>query len=321
MPHIYEKCQVLSVRIDRWKSAPRTCLTRLAGLWIARAAKADPAAVRAVDGLTPAVVVCGGSRGIGLAIAAEFLRDGAAVVLVARGETGLADAKARLTDPAVNSRARLHTIVLDVTAPDAPERLAAELTRHSLYADILVASAGIGLAGRFTAQSPTAVDALIALNITAATRLIRACLPGMIARARGGILAVSSLGGYVPGPNQAAYYASKAYLCSLAEAVGTEIAGSGVRITVLAPGPVNTSFHAAMGAEHALYRSLMPGLSPARAASAAVWGFSLGRRVVVPGLLPKVLAVCVSILPHWVTAPFVRLLLATPPAPDCNNQK
>ena len=71
----------------------------------------------------------------------------------------------------------------------------------------------------------------------------------MRVRGRGGVLNLASLGGYVPGPYQAVYYASKAYVMSLTEAVAAETAGEGVRVCALAPGPVNTSFHKRMGSE------------------------------------------------------------------------
>ena len=90
----------------------------------------------------------------------------------------------------------------------------------------------------------------------ALTQLTRHFLPGMRVRGRGGILNLASLGGYAPGPNQAAYYASKAYVLSLTEAIAAETAGEGVRVCALAPGPVNTRFHARMGAENAFYRYL-----------------------------------------------------------------
>ena len=100
--------------------------------------------------------------------------------------------------------------------------------------------------------------ALVDLNVRALTRLTRHFLPGMRQRGRGGILNVASLGGYAPGPNQAAYYASKAYVLSLTEAIAAETAGEGVRVCALAPGPVDTAFHARMGAENAFYRYLVP---------------------------------------------------------------
>ncbi len=135
----------------------------------------------------------------------------------------------------------------DVTATDAIATIEAALAAHGAYADVLVNSAGIGLSGPFHAHAPEDVVRLIDLNVRALTQLTRHFLPGMRVRGRGGILNVASLGGYTPGPNQAAYYASKAYVLSLTEAIAAETAGEGVRVCALAPGPVNTAFHARMG--------------------------------------------------------------------------
>ena len=276
--------------------------------WIARWAAPDPAAIASVAHLRPAVVVTGGSSGIGLAIARAFHTQGETVVLLARDPARLAAARATFPGPPAPSR--VFTLALDITASDAPARIDAALETLGLVLDILVNAAGVGLAGPFDSHDEAALQGMLTLNIDALTRLTRHFLPAMKARARGGILNVASLGGYVPGPGQAAYYASKAYVCSLTEGIAAEVAGSGVRVTVVAPGPVATGFHAAMGADHSLYRWLIPALSPQRAASAAVAGFRLGRPVVVPGVIPKALAVAVAVLPHAVTLPLVRLLLA-----------
>ena len=104
---------------------------------------------------------------------------------------------------------------------------------------------------------------------------MRHFLPGMRVRGRGGVLNLASLGSYVPGPYQSVYYASKAYVLSLTEAVASETTGQGVRISALAPGPVNTGFHRRMGAERAFYRYLVTGIPtpwqpPAIAASPSV---------------------------------------------------
>ena len=111
----------------------------------------------------------------------------------------------------------------------------------------------------------------------ALTQLTRHYLPGMRLRGRGGILNLASLGGYTPGPYQAAYYASKAYVISLTEAIAAETAGEGVRVCALAPGPVNTAWHERAGAETALLP--LPGAaglgrapSRAPAISATSWG-------------------------------------------------
>ena len=134
-------------------------------------------------------------------------------------------------------------------------------------------------------------------------------LPRLIARGRGGILNVASVGGLVPGPYQAAYYASKAYVISLTEAVGTEIAGLGVRMCVLAPGPVNTGFHQAMGTDFSFYRQLILPLSAQATANAAYRGYVLGCRLVVPGIMNKLLAIALKIIPHALLMSIVGWLL------------
>ena len=132
-------------------------------------------------------------------------------------------------------------------------------------------------------------------------------LPGMLARARGGILNVASLGGLVPGPYQAVYYASKAYVVSLTEAVAAENAGRGVRFTAVAPGPVNTGFHVRMGLQ-IVYRQLLFSLNPERVANSAYRGYVLGFRVVVPGLFFKPMWPALRVLPHRLLLPLIGWL-------------
>jgi short-subunit dehydrogenase len=131
----------------------------------------------------------------------------------------------------------------------------------------------------------------------------------MRTRGRGGILNIASIGAYAPGPNQAVYYASKAYVMSLSEAIAAETAGQGVRVSALAPGPVNTRFHARMGAQYAGYRAVVAPSSPNAVARAGYLGFSLGWRVIVPGLLNPFLAVAMRVLPHRLVIPIIAILL------------
>ena len=290
--------------------------TRLLNKWIARYAQPSAAALDAVAGLKPAVVVTGGSRGIGLALARRFAKAGHDVAILARKSNALQEAAAAIER---NFGVKAHAIVIDVTEPDAPRSLDTQLAERGCYMDVLVNSAGVGLSGRFESHSEKDVVHLLDLNVRALTRWMHHALPAMLARGGGGILNVASLGGLAAGPYQAAYYASKAYVISLTEAAAWENAGEGVRLTVLAPGPVNTSFHEAMGAESSFYRQLLPALSPERTANSAYSGFVLGRCLIVPGVINTFMAVALRILPHTLLLPLVGWLLR--PREELQNEK
>lgn len=292
-------------------------LARLSDLWIGRRAQQNVEALAAVRDLAPAVVVTGASRGIGLALARRFAGDESkrALVMIARDGAAI-DAAAKAVSDELGVRTL--PLSLDITQPDAPSRLDEALQDAGLYMDVLVNNAGVGLSGAFAAQDPQEIERVITLNITAATRMMHHALPPMLQRATGGILNVGSLGGFVPGPNQAAYYASKAYLASLTEAVAYEVRGRGVRISVVAPGPVDTTFHRDMRAENALYRVIVPAISAEAAAGGAYRGFMLGLTVIVPGVLAPLAGLAVSILPHAITLPLVAALLSSTEKPSRN---
>jgi hypothetical protein len=282
-------------------------LVSLADRWVGRRAVADPQALAAVEGRRPVVVITGASRGIGRALAERFAQAGRDLMLIARDAAAINKAAqeiSRSTGVSADARA------LDITSVDAPRLLDQALDATESYADVLVNNAGIGFAGHFADQPPPDLEALVALNVTAASRLMLHALPPMIARGRGGVLNIGSLGGLVPGPYQAAYYASKAYLISLTEAVAHEARGRGVRIAVVAPGPVDTTFHRAMKAESALYRTLVPAQTTEAVAGSAYRGFMMGRTVIVPGVLPTASALALKLLPHAVSVPLVAGLLA-----------
>jgi hypothetical protein len=252
------------------------------------------------------VVVTGGSEGIGYELARRFALGGNEVMLVARRRAPIQEAAARI---AAEAGVRTVAVPADITAGDAIPKIEAALAEHRAYCDVLINSAGIGLSGPFHAHASEDVLRLIDVNIRALSALTRHFLPPMRTRGRGGILNLASLGSYTPGPNQAAYYASKAYVLSLTEAVAAETAGEGVRVCALAPGPVSTAFHARMGAENAFYRSFIAPASARSTARAGYLGFQLGLRVTIPGLMNPLLAPVMRIMPHRILLPIVGWLL------------
>jgi short-subunit dehydrogenase len=274
--------------------------------WRRRWWRPDPAALASFEGLRPVTVVTGGSEGIGYELARRFAAAGSDVMLVARRSEPLERAAAQIR---TESKVEASVLPLDVTSPGAAAAIEAALSARGAYADVLVNSAGKGLSGPFHAHPPADVAYLIDLNVRALSQLTHYFLPGMRARGRGGILNVASLGGYVPGPNQAAYYATKAYVLSLTEAIAAETAGEGIRVCALAPGPVDTAFHERMGAENAFYRSFVPPASARSVARVGYWGYRLGLRVTIPGLMNPFLALAMRVMPHRIVIPIVGWLL------------
>ncbi|MEZ5852690.1 MAG: SDR family oxidoreductase [Hyphomicrobiaceae bacterium] len=262
--------------------------------------------VQVATSTRPIAIVTGGSEGIGRAIAERLAKPGRTILLVARDGARL---EAVASEIAAASGGTIETLALDITQPDALAVLDAKLAAMDGHPDLLVNSAGVGSSGAFHEAPPDELGALLALNVVAVTRLMRHVLAGMVARGAGGVLNIASLGGYIPGPYQAAYYASKSYVISLSEAAAAEVAGTGVRVTVVAPGPVETRFHSKMHAESAIYRRLLLQSKPSTVAAWALLAHRLGLRAVAPGVVNSLMLVFMRILPHRLVVPLVGWLL------------
>lgn len=246
----------------------------------------------------PMAVITGASEGIGRAFARRYAGEGRDLLLIARRSEPLVRLAAELR---AAHAIRVETLAQDLTASDALDAIDTVLAIAGAHCDLLVNNAGIGLSGAFHDVPLESIEQLIALNTAAPTRLMHHVLAGMRTRGRGGVINLASLGGFAPGPYQAAYYASRAYILSLSEAVAAEVSQDGVRVTAVAPGPVRTGFHDKMGADGDLYRWLIPSLSPETVALWAVTAHNLGVRVVVPGLLNNILALCLRLMPHRIS--------------------
>src|SRR5262245_26663215 len=180
-------------------------MQRLEAKWMRRYAS-PPTSIPADSGRKAVTVITGGSEGIGRALADEFAARGHRLMLIARSETYLQKAAAEIgRDYGVE----VHTAAIDLSAPDAVARVEEALDAARLYPDYLVNNAAFGIGGQFAEQEAARLGQLVGLNIGALTGLTRRFLPDMLARAKGGVLNIASMGGLFPGPYQAAYYASK----------------------------------------------------------------------------------------------------------------
>lgn len=261
------------------------------------------------DAAHPVVLITGGSTGIGYALAEEFAQRGHTLVLVARDENRLATAAASLR---AAFSIDVAAISADLTRADDLARVMATVAAQRQYVDILVNVAGMGISGPFASGRSEDLALLLKLNIEAPTILARACLPEMMMRGRGGIINVASIAGLVPVPYLSLYAASKSYLVALSRALAFEAKSSGVRISVVTPGPARTAFLFADGFLAGSWARWVPVLEANVVARVAYEGFMAGQSIVTPGFFGALCRLGLKFLPHqfvlWIVTPFLARL-------------
>jgi uncharacterized protein len=185
-------------------------------------------------------LITGASSGIGLELARIFAREGYNLVLVARSVDQL-----RLLASEVEKAHGTRSLILavDLAELGAAAYVFDQTGRAQIVVDILVNNAGFGQYGLFADNDLEECLRQIQLNVTTLTHLTRLYLPGMIGRANGRILNVASTAAFQPGPLMAVYFATKAYVLHLSEALANELKGTGVTVTCLCPGATATEFH------------------------------------------------------------------------------
>ncbi len=182
------------------------------------------------------MLITGASSGIGAEMARQIAPRVGRVLLVARRRTLLEELAAELRGAVVEC------FEADLSRNESVTVLLEALRNQPVT--VLVNNAGLGDHGLFEKSDWSKVDAMLAVNIQALVRLTHAVLPEMIRKQRGAILNVSSIAGDLPVPGMAVYAASKAFVTNFSEALRSELAGSGVSVTTLCPGPVDTGFRA-----------------------------------------------------------------------------
>ncbi len=250
------------------------------------------------------VLITGASSGIGLELAKLFAADGAHLILVARRvdklEALAADIRAHFPVP-------VDVVAADLSDPHAPDALVETLNQRGITVDVLVNNAGFGARGRIAELSLSRQMEMIQVNVTAATRLARLLVTGMLERRRGGILNVASIAAFQAGPFMGVYYATKAYLLSFSEALAEEVAGSGVTVSCLCPGPTVTEFGDVAGMT-ATPAFKYVAATAASVALAGYRGYRKGRVVVIPGCLNRVVTFIGRLVPRSAARRFAGAL-------------
>jgi short-subunit dehydrogenase len=247
------------------------------------------------------VLITGGSSGIGLELAKVFARNGYNLVLVARDEQRLTLASEELESTyGITCRILSFDLSLSTSAQDLYQAVQAK----EITVDILVNNAGFGTWGMFWELDEEKELREMNLNMISLTLLTKYYLREMITRGRGKILNVASTAAFQPGPMMAVYYATKAFIVSFTEALSKEAEGTGVTVSTVCPGPVETEFqkHAGMANMHLLKNIFM--MDARSVAEYAYAGLMKGKRMIIPGMLNKLVSFCIRFLPK-------RLLLST----------
>lgn len=220
-------------------------------------------------------LITGASSGIGAATARALVAQGVTVALAGQDRDTLAAVAAETGGVA---------FVGDLTEPGYPARLVAEVTATIGPLDIVVANAGAGWAGPFATMDPAEIDHLIDLNLRSPAHLLRACLPDLIAKGRGHLVVVGSIAGLVGVPGEVAYSASKAGVAGLAGALRAELAGTGIKVSLVSPGAVDTPFFARRNRPYA--RTRPAPIAASEVAEAIVGCLHFGRpEAIVPAWL------------------------------------
>jgi hypothetical protein len=253
----------------------------------------------------PTALITGASSGIGLELASVAAQDRHDLVLVARHREKLESIGRGLAE---EYGVRVSVVAKDLADSAGPADLSRELAERGIAPDVLVNNAGVGVYGYFAQTSLDKELEMIQINLVALTHLTKLFLPGMLERRRGRILNVASTAAFQPGPIMAVYYATKAYVLSFSEALANEVAGTGVTVTALCPGPTRTEFQARAGFQPIpLLRS--PLVTATSAVARAGWrGMKRGKRVVVPGLANRILVQAVRATPRRLGTAVVRKL-------------
>jgi uncharacterized protein len=239
-------------------------------------------------------LITGASSGIGLELTRLFAADQYRLALVARNRAALQQIGEELQ--------RRHGIEVrispkDLAHPASPGELFQELQEAGIGVDVLVNNAGFGGSGPFAQTDWHHEAEMIQVNIVALTHLTKLFLPQIIER-RGKVLNVGSVAAFLPGPYTAIYYASKAYVLHFTEAIAEELSGSGVTVTCLSPGPVETGFQKRAHSGGSSRANAPLYMDVTEVARIGYEGMKAGERIVIPGWKNRALTEVLRLFPR-----------------------
>lgn len=260
------------------------------------------------DGCT--ALITGASAGLGAEFARQLAPVAHGLILVARRGDRLDELKTELSGKFPDCEIRSY--VADLGNESARTAFVSWLDSEGVKIDFLINNAGLGDHGSFETSSWERVRAMLDVNISALTHLTHLLLPGMRKSGRAAILNVSSVASFFPLPNMAVYSATKAYVTSFSEALRIELQHTGVSVTTLCPGPVETEFFNVATregeADQAAHYKTMPAftVSVHDAVRAGLDAVAADKARVIPGVWLMLAVAAAAVVPFWI----IRRILA-----------
>ncbi len=255
------------------------------------------------------VLITGASSGIGKELAKVFAQNRFNLVLVARSEAKLSAVKNKLEEKYGTC---VTVIPQDMTEENAADKIAQQLTKMNIQADVLVNDAGYGDHAGFLDSDWEKQKHMVELNILAVMRMTYVFGNQMRERGQGRILNLSSVAAFFAGPYMSVYYASKAFVLSFSEAVNEELKGTGVTVTALCPGPTSTGFEAAADMKNSKMFTFVIPQTAKEVAKAGYKACMTGKPILYHSAVTQLSNVGARLAPRYLSRNITKLINGVP---------
>lgn len=251
------------------------------------------------------VLITGASSGIGKELAKEFARDNNDLVLVARRDDKLEKIASRLT---TKYGVIVHCISQDLSEEGAAASIIKDVESRGLIIHTLINNAGTQVYGKYQDVDLNRELKMIQINLISLTELTKLSLAHMKKLNSGNILNVGSTGSFAPGPYDAIYQATKAYVLFFTEGISADLKGTGINVSILCPGATKTEFSGKAEMNDVFLFKYMS-MPSKKVAHIGFKGLKRNKRIIIPGLLNKLIVFSVRLMPRSFVLAFGDFLL------------
>lgn len=232
-------------------------------------------------------LITGGTEGLGLELCKLFAKDKHNIFIIARNKDKLEKTKSYIEE---RYKVEVETLSIDLSVDNSCEKVYEFVEKNNFYVDNLINNAGIGSFGSFVDMDMSHEETLININIKSLTKLTNYFLKDMVRNKDGAILNVASTAAFCAGPKMSTYYASKAYVLSLTEALHEEVKQYGIKVCCLCPGAIRTEFQSKAKIEkNEKAKGLI--MEAEDVALIAYKEFIKGKTIIIPGFLNRILII------------------------------